>query len=57
VAWDGEDYFRIIGREAIAAGLARQGRVGAAESYVFDATNLVDFGVKWMERTLGPDHQ
>ncbi|MCX8213617.1 MAG: AAC(3) family N-acetyltransferase [SAR202 cluster bacterium] len=49
----GEDYFRVIGREAIAAGLARQGRVGGATSYLFDARDLVDFGVEWLERTSG----
>lgn len=53
VSWDGEDYFRVIGREAIAAGLARQGRVGDATSYLFDATSLVEFGVEWLERTFG----
>lgn len=51
--WDGEDYFRVIGREAIAAGLARQGQVGGARAYLFDAKNLVDFGVAWLEKTFG----
>ena len=53
----GEGYFRVIGREAIAAGLAIQDRVGGAESYLFAAKSLMDFGVKWLEQTFGADHQ
>ena len=57
VSWEGEDYFRVIGREAIAADLATQGRVGGAESYLFDAKSLVDFGVAWLERTFGANQE
>ena len=53
VDWRGEDYFATIGREFLSAGRGRSGLVGAARSHLFDAQELVDFGVRWMERTFG----
>ena len=53
VAWSGEDYFRIIGREAIRSGLAEQGHVGSAQSYLFDATALVDLARIHRRRASG----
>jgi aminoglycoside 3-N-acetyltransferase len=54
VAWPGTDYFELIVRAFLAAGLARSGRVGHAESHLLDARTLHDFGVAWMERELRP---
>ncbi len=30
-----------------------EGRVGAADSYLFDARDLADFAIEWLERQLG----
>jgi hypothetical protein len=35
------------------AGRAVRARVGEAESYLFDAAELVEFAVKWLERMFG----
>jgi aminoglycoside 3-N-acetyltransferase len=51
--WDGEDYFDAIVGEYIAAGRGRTGTVGAARSHLFDAADITDFAVAWMERHLG----
>ena len=51
--WRGEDYFNIITREALRAGIGRAGKVGAAESYLFDAARLNCFAIEWLEKHLG----
>ena len=48
--WGGGDYFVAIVQEYLAAGHGRTGLVGAARSHLFDAQELVRFGVGWMER-------
>ncbi|MFM9372526.1 aminoglycoside 3-N-acetyltransferase [Streptomyces sp. Da 82-17] len=50
---DGEDAFETITRALLAAGHGRTGRVGAAESHLFEARRVVEFGVEWIERELG----
>jgi aminoglycoside 3-N-acetyltransferase len=52
IEWQGEDYFSIIGREYISSGRGSVGMVGEAKSYLFDARDLVDFAVQWMEHTF-----
>jgi aminoglycoside 3-N-acetyltransferase len=52
VDWQGEDYFAIIGREYLLSGKGTSGKVGEAQSYLFDANDLVKFAVRWMERTF-----
>lgn len=52
IDWKGEDYFSIIGREYLSSGRGASGTVGLAQSYLFDANDLVKFGVEWMERTF-----
>lgn len=47
--FDEEDTFATIGRAFLAAGHGREGRVGAAEAALLPATELVRFGVEWME--------
>jgi aminoglycoside N3'-acetyltransferase len=37
----------------LASGKGRSGKVGEAESYLFDAAELVEFAVKWLERMFG----
>lgn len=44
-----EDYFEAIVRDGLAAGVGRRAKVGAAESHLFAARNLRDFGMQWME--------
>ncbi len=51
--WEGGDYFEAIVQEYLALGKGRSGKVGAADSYLFDAAELVRFAVEWMERTFG----
>jgi aminoglycoside 3-N-acetyltransferase len=48
VDWPGEDYFAVILREYLAAGRAKQGRVGLADSELIEARDLLDFGTQWM---------
>ena len=48
-----EEYFAEIVREYLASGKGRWGTVGAASSYLFDAAELVDFAVRWLERSFG----
>ena len=44
------DYFDAIVQDYVAAGRAYSGRVGAAQSHLFDAVSLNQFAVEWMER-------
>ncbi|MFI6937916.1 aminoglycoside 3-N-acetyltransferase [Streptomyces sp. NPDC050418] len=46
------DAFEVIGREFVAAGGGSQGRVGAAESHLFDARELTESGVRWIEENV-----
>ncbi|MEU7155442.1 aminoglycoside 3-N-acetyltransferase [Streptomyces chrestomyceticus] len=50
---EGTEAFEIIGRDMCAAGIGRRGTVGAADSHLFEARDVVDFGVAWMEEKLG----
>jgi aminoglycoside 3-N-acetyltransferase len=49
----GGDYFTAIMQEFLSSGRGRQGLVGAGESYLLDAAELVDFAARWMEREFG----
>jgi aminoglycoside 3-N-acetyltransferase len=53
VDWADGDYFVAIVEAYLTAGHGREGQVGAARSYMFDAQELVRFGLTWMERTFG----
>ena len=53
VEWQGEDYFAVILKAYLAAGRARRGRVGRADSELIDAADIVAFGARWMEENLG----
>ena len=52
VDWPNEDYFSIICREYILSGKGTCGKVGSAQSYLFDAENLVEFAKEWMEKNF-----
>ena len=51
--WEGESYFDIIPREFLAAGRGRSGKVGSAQSHLFDAHDLNQFAVGWLEDNMG----
>ncbi|MGY4706585.1 aminoglycoside 3-N-acetyltransferase [Candidatus Bipolaricaulota sp. J31] len=44
-----EEYFAEIVREYLASGKGRSGKVGAAQAYLLDAADLVEFAVRWLE--------
>lgn len=48
-----EDYFKAIVGEYLSYGKVLSGKVGEAQSYLFDAADLTEFGIQWMERTFG----
>ncbi len=48
-----EVYFVGIAREYIAAGKARSGKAGNAQTHLFDAADLVEFAVHWLETRFG----
>jgi aminoglycoside N3'-acetyltransferase len=50
--WDGEDYFALILKAYRGLGRHAAGRVGAAQSELVDAADLVAFGTNWMETHL-----
>ncbi|MEU2689867.1 aminoglycoside 3-N-acetyltransferase [Streptomyces hygroscopicus] len=49
---EGQEPFEAIARDMLAAGIGRQGRVGAAESYLFEAAEVIDFATSWLEYKL-----
>ncbi len=50
-----DDYsFEAIAQDYLSAGQGRQGQVGNAACYLFDAAPLVDFAVDWLEKRFGP---
>ena len=50
---DVEKYFEAIPSEFLASGKMRCGKVGMANSYLFDAAEFVKFAVKWLEEKYG----
>lgn len=42
-----------IARAYLATGQGQRGRVGAAESYLFDAAGVAAFGIAWLEQRYG----
>ena len=48
-----DDAFEVIAREALAAGCGVTGRVGDAESHLFEARQLLTFAVAWLEARFG----
>lgn len=52
---EGQDPFAAIVGSMLAAGIGREGLVGAARSCLFDAGPAVEFGVRWIEGHLNRD--
>lgn len=50
---EGQDPFEVIVQDMLAAGIGRKGKVGAAESHLFDAASVLDFATNWIEKKLG----
>lgn len=48
-----EEYFRLIPQEYLSSRRGRSGKVGAAQSYLFDSRDLTKFAVQWLERKFG----
>jgi aminoglycoside 3-N-acetyltransferase len=48
-----EEYFETIPREYLSSGRGGFGKVGAAQSYLFDALDFVRFATMWLERKYG----
>ncbi len=44
-----DNYFETIIREYLASGKGRSGKVGHADSYLFEAQTLNTYGIRWME--------
>ncbi|MEU2209476.1 aminoglycoside 3-N-acetyltransferase [Streptomyces hygroscopicus] len=49
---EGQEPFEAIAQDMLAAGIGRQGRIGAAESHLFEAAEVIDFATAWIERKL-----
>ncbi|WP_371099417.1 aminoglycoside 3-N-acetyltransferase [Streptomyces sanglieri] len=52
VVSEGQEPFEAIARDMLTAGIGRQGRVGAAESHLFEAAEVIDFATSWIEHKL-----
>lgn len=49
---EGVEPFDVIARDMLAAGIGRHGSVGAADSHLFEAADVVDFATAWLEDRL-----
>ena len=45
-----KEYFELIPREYLASGKGKSGKVGYAQSHLFDATDFIEFAIQWLER-------
>lgn len=52
VVSEGQEPFEAIVQDMLTAGIGRQGRVGAAESHLFEAAEVIDFATTWIEDKL-----
>jgi aminoglycoside 3-N-acetyltransferase len=50
---EAEVYFMAITRDYVSSGRGRTGKVGSAQSYLFDSADLADFAIRWLEGTFG----
>jgi len=50
---DAEEYFKTIVHEYLSSGKGSSGKIGAAQSYFFDAAGLAEFSIQWLEKTFG----
>ncbi|MFK4123397.1 aminoglycoside 3-N-acetyltransferase [Streptomyces longwoodensis] len=49
---EGVEPFDVIARDMLAAGIGRHGSVGAADSHLFEAPDVVEFATGWIEDRL-----
>ncbi|MEV8020072.1 aminoglycoside 3-N-acetyltransferase [Streptomyces sp. NPDC086554] len=49
----GQDPFDAIAQDMLGAGIGISGLVGAAECHLFEADEVVNFGINWIEEELG----
>ena len=49
-----ENCFERIANDYLAVGRGASGIVGAAPSYLFEGSDLVAFGIRWLERFVSP---
>lgn len=45
-----EEYFEAIAHDYLASGSGSAGKVGAADAYLFAASELAEFAIRWMEQ-------
>ncbi|MGW1812721.1 aminoglycoside 3-N-acetyltransferase [Streptomyces sp. NPDC002125] len=50
---EGQDPFETIVRDMLAAGIGRRGSVGAAGSHLFEAGEVLEFGLTWLREKVG----
>lgn len=50
---EGQDPFEAIAQDMLAAGIGSMGMIGGAASHLFEAADVVDFGIAWIEEKLG----
>jgi len=55
IVGDADEYFEIIARDYLASGKGRSGKVGAAQSYLFDSDDLARYAAQWIENSFGND--
>jgi len=48
-----EEYFQTITHDYIASGKGCSGKVGAAQSYLFESVDLARFAIQWLEKKFG----
>jgi len=53
IAGNAEEYFQTIVREYLSSGKGHSAKVGAAQSYLFDAPDLARFAIEWLEKSFG----
>jgi len=48
-----EKYFQTIMHEYLSSGKGHSGKVGAAQSCLFDSADLAAFAIRWLEKAFG----
>jgi len=48
-----KEYFQNIPREYLSSGNGHSGKVGAAQSYLFEAADFVEYAKQWLEKSFG----
>jgi len=48
-----DEYFQTIVQDYLSSGKGHSGKVGAAQSHLFDSRDLVRFAIQWLEKAFG----